>query len=180
MSFLKEKYKNEVIPALIEKFGYKNKYQVPKLVKIIINMGVGEAIADAKILNTAVKELSVITGQAPKITKAKKAISNFKLRQGMPVGCFVSLRGDRMYEFLERLINLALPKLRDFRGLPSTGFDGRGNFNMGIKDQTIFPEINPDKIDKPRGMDISIVATSQKDEETFELLKLLGMPFKKK
>jgi large subunit ribosomal protein L5 len=180
MTLLYEKYKKEVIPGLTEKFGYKNKNQIPKLVKITINMGVGEAITDAKLLNVAVKELATITGQAPKVTKAKKAISNFKLRQGMAVGCYVTLRGHKMYEFLERLINIALPKLRDFRGLPVKGFDGRGNFNIGIKDHTIFPEINPDKVDKARGMDVSIVATSHTDEETLELLKLIGMPFKKK
>lgn len=180
MPVLKEKYKNEVVKALIDKFNYKNKFQVPKLVKITINMGVGEGIADAKLLNSAVKELASISGQAPKVTKSKKAISNFKLRQGMPVGCYVTLRGNMMYEFLERFINLALPKLRDFRGLPIKGFDGRGNFNIGIKDQTIFPEINPDKIDKTRGMDISFVASCHKDDETYELLNMLGMPFKKK
>lgn len=180
MSFLKEKYKKETVPELMKKFGYKNIYQVPKLLKIVINMGVGEALTDVKILDKAIEELTKITGQKPKITKSKKAISNFKLKLGASIGCYVTLRNDRMFEFLERFINVALPKVRDFRGLSaSDGFDKHGNYNIGIKEQTIFPEINPDKIDMVRGMDISIVTTAKTDKEALELLMLLGMPFKK-
>jgi len=179
MSFLKEKYNQEIVPALMKKFGYKNKYQVPKLLKIVINMGVGEAITDIKILDKAIEDLTKITGQKPKITKAKKAISNFKLKKNASIGCFVTLRNNRMFEFLERLLNVALPKVRDFRGLEINGFDKRGNYNFGIKEQTIFPEINPDKIDMLRGMNISVVTTAKTDEEAKELLVQLGFPFRK-
>jgi len=163
----------------MKKFGYKNKYQVPKLLKIVINMGVGEAITDIKILDKAVEELTKITGQKPKITKAKKAISNFKLKKNASIGCFVTLRNNMMYDFLERLLNVALPKVRDFRGLELKGFDKRGNYNFGIKEQTIFPEINPDKIDMLRGMNISVVTTAKTDDEAKELLLQIGFPFRK-
>jgi len=179
MSFLKEKYNQEIVPALMKKFGYKNKYQVPKLLKIVINMGVGEAITDIKILDKAIEDLTKITGQKPKITKAKKAISNFKLKKNASIGCFVTLRNNRMFEFLERLLNVALPKVRDFRGLEINGFDKRGNYNFGIKEQTIFPEINPDKIDMLRGMNISVVTTAKTDDEAKELLLQIGFPFRK-
>ncbi|HPQ18518.1 MAG TPA: 50S ribosomal protein L5 [bacterium] len=179
MSFLKEKYNQEIVPALMKKFGYKNKYQVPKLLKIVINMGVGEAITDIKILDKAVEELTKITGQKPKITKAKKAISNFKLKKNASIGCFVTLRNNMMYDFLERLLNVALPKVRDFCGLELKGFDKRGNYNFGIKEQTIFPEINPDKIDMLRGMNISVVTTAKTDDEAKELLLQIGFPFRK-
>lgn len=179
MSFLKEKYNQEIVPALMKKFGYKNKYQVPKLLKIVINMGVGEAITDIKILDKAIEDLTKITGQKPKITKAKKAISNFKLKKNASIGCFVTLRNNRMFEFLERLLNVALPKVRDFCGLELKGFDKRGNYNFGIKEQTIFPEINPDKIDMLRGMNISVVTTAKTDDEAKELLLQIGFPFRK-
>jgi len=179
MSFLKEKYNQEIVPALMKKFGYKNKYQVPKLLKIVINMGVGEAITDIKILDKAVEELTKITGQKPKITKAKKAISNFKLKKNASIGCFVTLRNNMMYDFLERLLNVALSKVRDFCGLELKGFDKRGNYNFGIKEQTIFPEINPDKIDMLRGMNISVVTTAKTDDEAKELLLQIGFPFRK-
>lgn len=172
-------YREKLISQMQEKFGYKNKMQVPRLEKILINMGVGEAIENSKILDLAVDEIQTITGQKPVITRAKKAISNFKLRAGMPVGCFVTLRGWRMYEFLERLINIAIPRVRDFRGLSESSFDGRGNFNMGIKEQIIFPEINYDKVEKIRGMNITIVTTAKTDETALELLSGFGMPFRK-
>lgn len=175
---LKEKYNREVIPALEKKFGYRNVMQVPRLVKVVINMGRGEATQDIKVLDRAVSELSFITGQKPIITRAKKSISNFKLRKGVPIGCKVTLRGARMYEFLDRFINIALPRIRDFRGVTSRSFDGRGNYNLGIREQIIFPEIDYDKIDKIRGMDIAVITTARTDEEARELLRLLGMPFR--
>jgi len=177
MARLKEKYKNETAKALMEKFKYKNVMQIPKLEKIVVNMGVGDAKDNSKILNVAADELSIITGQKPVITKAKKSVANFKLREGMPIGTKVDLRGDMMYEFFDRLVNIALPRVRDFRGLKSSAFDGRGNYSMGVKEQLIFPEIEYDKIDKVRGMDIVFVTTAQTDEEAYELLKLMGMPF---
>ena len=179
MSRLKDQYNNEIVDALIKKFGYKNRMQVPKLDKIVVNMGVGEAKENAKVLEAAVKDLETITGQKAILTKAKNSIANFKIREGMPIGCKVTLRGERMYEFLDRLVNLALPRVRDFRGVNPNSFDGRGNYALGIKEQIIFPEIEYDKIDKVRGMDIIFVTTAKTDEEGRELLDLLGMPFKK-
>ncbi len=179
MSRLRDTYENEIKTEMIKKFGYKNVMQVPKLEKIVINMGVGEARDNAKILESAVKDLTEISGQKPVITKAKKSVANFKLREGMPIGCKVTLRGDRMYEFADRLINLALPRVRDFRGVSADAFDGRGNYALGIKEQIIFPEIEYDKVDKVRGMDIIFVTTARTDEESRELLRLFGMPFKK-
>ena len=179
MSRLKENYENEIKNAMTEKFGYKNVMQIPRLEKIVINMGVGEAKENSKILESAVKDLTTISGQKPVITKAKKSVANFKLREGMPIGCKVTLRGERMYEFADRLINLALPRVRDFRGVSAESFDGRGNYALGIKEQIIFPEIEYDKVDKVRGMDIIFVTTAQTDEEARELLRLFGMPFKK-
>ena len=177
MARLKDKYKNETTKALMEKFKYKNVMEIPKLEKIVVNMGVGDAKENTKVLNVAADELSIITGQKPVITKAKKSVANFKLREGMPIGTKVDLRGEIMYEFFDRLVNIALPRVRDFRGLKSSSFDGRGNYSMGVKEQLIFPEIEYDKIDKVRGMDIVFVTTAQTDEEAFELLKLMGMPF---
>ncbi len=177
MARLKDKYKNETAKALMEKFKYKNVMEIPKLEKIVVNMGVGDAKENTKILNVAADELSIITGQKPIITKAKKSVANFKLREGMPIGTKVDLRGEIMYEFFDRLVNIALPRVRDFRGLKTSSFDGRGNYSMGVKEQLIFPEIEYDKIDKVRGMDIVFVTTAQTDEEAFELLKLMGMPF---
>ena len=179
MSRLKEFYKTEIVPALMKQFSYKNVMAVPKLVKINVNMGLGEAISNAKVLDVAAEELSAITGQRPVVTKAKKSIAAFKLRQGMPIGVTVTLRGDRMYEFLDRLLNIALPRVRDFRGVSSRSFDGRGNYTLGLKDQLIFPEIDYNKADKTRGMNITIVTTAKYDEEASELLKLMGMPFAK-
>ena len=179
MSRLKEKYTNEIVDAMNKKFGYSNIMQVPKLDKIVINMGVGEAKDNAKVLDAAIKDLETISGQKAVITKAKKSVANFKLREGMPIGCKVTLRGERMYEFADRLINLALPRVRDFRGVNPNAFDGRGNYALGIKEQLIFPEIEYDKVDKVRGMDIIFVTTAKSDEEARELLKLLGMPFSK-
>ncbi|HQD76691.1 MAG: 50S ribosomal protein L5 [Peptococcaceae bacterium MAG4] len=178
MPRLKDKYKNEVVPAMIQKFGYKNIMQVPKLEKIVVNMGLGEAIQNSKIIDAAVNDIMTITGQRPVVTKAKKSIAAFKLRAGMSVGAKVTLRGNRMYEFMDRLVNVALPRVRDFRGLSPKSFDGRGNYSMGVKEQLIFPEIDYDKIDKTRGMDIIIVTTAKTDEEARELLKLMGMPFR--
>jgi len=177
---LLKKYREEIIPGLRKKFNYKNIMQVPRLEKVVLNMGVGEAIENSKFLDTALEELTVVTGQRPAITKAKKAISNFKLREGMPVGCFVTLRGWRMYEFLDRLISIAIPRVRDFRGLSDRSMDGRGNYNLGLKEQIVFPEINYDKIEKIRGMNITIVTTAKSDEEGYELLSAFGMPFAKK
>jgi len=177
MARLKDKYKNEAMKALKEKFKYKNVMEIPKLEKIVVNMGVGDAKENTKVLNVAADELSIITGQKPVITKAKKSVANFKLREGMPIGTKVDLRGEIMYEFFDRLVNVALPRVRDFRGLKKSAFDGRGNYSMGVKEQLIFPEIEYDKVDKVRGMDIVFVTTAQTDEEAFELLKLMGMPF---
>ena len=179
MSRLKENYENEIKNAMTEKFGYKNVMQIPRLEKIVINMGVGEAKENSKILESAVKDLTTISGQKPVITKAKKSVANFKLREGMPIGCKVTLRGERMYEFADRLINLALPRVRDFRGVSAESFDGRGNYALGIEEQIIFPEIEYDKVDKVRGMDVIFVTTAQTDEEARELLRLFGMPFKR-
>ena len=178
MSRLKEMYKNEIVDAMIKKFGYKNVMEVPKLDKIVLNMGVGEAKDNAKVLEAAVKDMEAITGQKVVTTKAKNSIANFKIREGLPIGCKVTLRGEKMYEFLDRLVNLALPRVRDFRGVNPNAFDGRGNYALGIKEQIIFPEIEYDKVDKVRGMDIIFVTTAKTDEEAYELLKAMGMPFK--
>lgn len=176
---LKEKYTKEVIPALQEKFNYKSIMQVPKIEKICINKGMGAAVADKKLIDGAVEEITTITGQKAVPTKSKKAISNFKLRENMPIGVRVTLRGDKMYEFLDRLMNIALPRVRDFRGVSNKGFDGRGNYTLGVKEQIIFPEISIDKVGKISGMDITFVTTAKTDEESFELLKAFGMPFTK-
>ncbi len=178
-SRMKDFYKTEVVPGLIKKFNYKNPMEVPKLDKIVINMGVGEAKENPKALESAVSDLTIISGQKPIITKAKKSIANFKLREGMSIGCKVTLRGEKMYDFADRLISLALPRVRDFRGVSANSFDGRGNYALGIKEQLIFPEISYDKIDKVRGMDIIFVTTAKTDEEAKELLSLMGMPFVK-
>jgi len=174
---LKEKYLNEVAPALRDKFGYSSVMEIPKIHKVVVNMGVGEAVGDPKSLDAAVGDLTAITGQKPIITRAKKSIASYKLRAGMPIGCKVTLRGERMYHFLDKLFNVALPRIRDFRGVSPDGFDGRGNYTLGLKEQLVFPEIVYDKIDKLRGMDISIVTTAGTDEEGYELLKAMGMPF---
>ena len=179
MSRLKDFYEAQIVPEMTKKFSYTNKLAVPKLEKIIINMGVGEARENAKVLDGAVRDMSIISGQKPVVTKAKKSIANFKLREGMNIGCKVTLRGDRMYEFTDRLVNIALPRVRDFRGVKANSFDGRGNYTMGIKEQLIFPEIEYDKVDKVRGMDIIFVTTAETDEEARELLTQFGMPFKK-
>ena len=179
MSRLKEQYENEIKDAMIKKFGYKNTMEVPKLDKIVVNMGVGEAKENAKLLEAAVKDMEAITGQKAVTTKAKNAIANFKIRENMPIGCKVTLRGEKMYEFADRLINLALPRVRDFRGVNPNAFDGRGNYALGIKEQIIFPEIEYDKVDKVRGMDIIFVPTAKTDEEARELLTLFNMPFAK-
>ncbi len=179
MSRLRETYKNEIMGAMTAKFGYKNQMQVPKIEKIVINMGVGEARDNAKVLENAVSDMQTISGQKPVVTRAKKSVAAFKLREGMPIGCKVTLRGEKMYEFLDRLVNLALPRVRDFRGVSSTAFDGRGNYALGIKEQLIFPEVEYDKIDKVRGMDVIIVTTADSDEEARELLTQFGMPFQK-
>ena len=179
MSRLKEQYENEIKDAMIKKFGYKNTMEVPKLDKIVVNMGVGEAKENAKLLEAAVKDMEAITGQKAVTTKAKNAIANFKIRENMPIGCKTTLRGEKMYEFLDRLINLSLPRVRDFRGVNPNAFDGRGNYALGIKEQLIFPEIEYDKVDKVRGMDIIIVTTAKTDEEARELLTLFNMPFAK-
>ena len=178
MDRLQEKYQKEAVPALTEKFGYKNVMQVPKIEKIIINMGVGEAVGNPKALDAAVNDLTIISGQKPLLTRAKKSLAAWKLREGMPIGCKVTLRGVRMYEFLDKFMNVALPRVRDFRGVSDKAFDGRGNYAVGLKEQLIFPEIEYDKIDKIRGMNIVIVTTAESDEEARELLKLMGMPFK--
>lgn len=179
MSRLKETYKNEIVKGMTEKFGYKNVMQVPKLDKIVINMGVGEAKDNSKTLESAVKDLEIIAGQKVVLTRAKKSVANFKIREGMPIGCKVTLRGEKMYEFADRLINLALPRVRDFRGVNPNAFDGRGNYALGIKEQLIFPEIEYDQVDKVRGMDVIFVTTAKTDEEARELLTQFGMPFKK-
>ena len=178
-SRLKEQYQSEIVEALTKKFGYKNVMEVPKLDKIVINMGVGEAKENAKALETAIKDMEIITGQKAVVTRAKKSVANFKIREGMPIGCKVTLRGDRMYEFADRLINLALPRVRDFRGVNPNAFDGRGNYALGIKEQLIFPKIEYDKVDKVRGMDIIFVTTAKTDEEARELLAQFNMPFAK-
>ncbi|MDP8322426.1 MAG: 50S ribosomal protein L5 [Candidatus Stygibacter australis] len=179
MNRLRDKYLKEVVPALMKEYDYKNPNQVPKLSKLTINMGVGQATQNKALLDHAVKDMVQITGRKPVITKAKKSISNFKLREGMPIGCMVTLRGEVMYEFLDRLIAIVIPRMRDFRGMSPKSFDGRGNYSMGIKEQTVFPEIEYDKIDSVRGMNISIVTSAATDEEGRSLLKSLGMPFKK-
>lgn len=175
---LRQTYHSEIVPTLMKERGYKNVFQVPRLEKIVINMGLGEAIANPKILDSAVAEVAAITGQKPVITRAKKAIANFKLRKGLPIGCMVTLRGDRMYEFLDRLVNVALPRVRDFKGLPEKAFDGRGNYSMGIREQIIFPEVDLDKIDKVKGMTINLCTTAQTDDEARSLLKALGVPLR--
>lgn len=179
MARLKEKYMNEVSPALMEKFGYKNVMEIPRLEKIIVNMGVGDAKDNSKALEIAVKELATITGQKPVITRAKKSVSNFKIREGMPIGTKVTLRGEIMYQFADKLMNISLPRVRDFRGVSINAFDGRGNYALGLKEQLIFPEIEYDKVEKVRGMDIVFVTTAKTDEECRELLSLMGMPFVK-
>jgi large subunit ribosomal protein L5 len=178
MAKMKDVYQEKAVPALMKRFGYQNRMEVPRLDKIVINMGLGEAIQNIKILDSAVQELSQITGQKPIITKAKKSIAQFKLRTGMPIGCMVTLRKERMNEFFSRLVNIALPRVRDFKGVSGKSFDGRGNYSLGIREQLIFPEIHYDKIDKVKGMNIIIVTTAKTDEEGKELLKLLGMPFR--
>lgn len=177
MTPLRERYNNEVAKALQAKFGYSNVMEIPKVVKVVVNMGVSDAVTEPKAIDSAAKDLALITGQKPLVTRAKKSISNFKIRAGMPIGCKVTLRGERMEYFLDKLINVAFARIRDFRGLSRSGFDGRGNYSLGIKEQLIFPEISPDKIDKVRGMDITIVTSAKTDEEAYELLKGLGMPF---
>jgi large subunit ribosomal protein L5 len=178
MSRMQDKYNNEVAPALMEKFSYKSVMQIPKLVKVVINIGLGEAKDNPKAVDAACSDLAQITGQKALVTKARKSVANFKLREGMNIGCKVTLRADRMYEFIDRLFNVALPRVRDFRGINPNGFDGRGNYSLGVKEQLIFPEIDYDKIDKIRGMDINFVTTAQTDEEARELLKLMGAPFR--
>ncbi len=177
MARLKEKYLKEVAPAMMTKFGYKNVMEIPRVEKVIVNMGVGEAVANPKVLDAAVNDLMTIVGQRPVVTRAKKSIAAFKIRQGMAIGTKVTLRGERMYQFLDKLLNVALPRVRDFRGVSPKAFDGRGNYTLGIKEQLIFPEIDYDKVDKVRGMDIIVVTTANTDEEARELLKLMGMPF---
>ena len=179
MNSLKEKYQKEIVPALMEKFNYKSVMQVPKVEKIVINMGVGDAVKNAKALDSALEELAQLSGQKPGITRAKKSIAGFRLREGMPIGAKVTLRGERMYDFLQKLISVALPRVRDFRGISNKAFDGRGNYTLGVKEQLIFPEIDYDKVSKVRGMDIVIVSTANTDEEARELLTQFGMPFKK-
>ena len=179
MSRLKEQYKNEIMDAMIKKFGYKNIMEVPKLEKIVVNMGVGEAKENAKLLDSAVADMELVTGQKAVVTKARKSVANFKIREGMSIGCKTTLRGEKMYEFADRLINLALPRVRDFRGVNPNAFDGRGNYALGIREQLIFPEVEYDKIDKVRGMDIIFVTTAKTDEEARELLRLFNMPFAK-
>lgn len=179
MNRLKERYTNEVIKSLMTKFNYNSVMQVPKMEKIVINIGVGDAVSNSKLLDDSVAELTLISGQKPVITRAKKSIAGFKVREGMPIGCKVTLRGERMYEFLDKLINISLPRVRDFRGVPKNSFDGRGNYTLGVKEQLIFPEINFDKVNKLRGMDIVFVTTAKTDEEGHALLEQLGMPFQK-
>ncbi len=178
MARLKEKYKKEVMPALMKEFKYANVMQIPRLEKIVVNMGLGEAVQDVKIIETATKDMEVITGQKPLVTKAKKSIASFKLREGMPIGCMVTLRGLRMYEFFDRLVNASLPRIRDFRGLSNKSFDGRGNFTMGLKEQIIFPEIDYDKVNKILGMNIVMATSAKTDEEGRAMLKYMGMPFR--
>jgi len=178
MARLQDQYKAEIVPRLKEKFGYRNVMQVPKLSKVVVNMGLGDAIENVKVIETAAAEISIITGQKPVVTKARKSIANFKLREGVPIGVMVTLRRDRMYHFLDKLIAIALPRVRDFKGVSPRGFDGRGNYTLGIKEQIMFPEVNYDKIDKIRGMNITIVTTARTDEEGLELLRLMGIPFR--
>lgn len=178
MSRLKDKYRDEVAPALMEQFQYRSVMQIPRVEKIVLNMGLGEAIQNPKVLESATDELAIISGQKPIVTKAKRSISNFKLRQGMTIGAKVTLRGERMWSFLDKLMSVNLPRVRDFRGISARSFDGRGNYSLGVREQLIFPEIDYDKIDKIRGMNITIVTTAEKDEEAFALLKALGMPFR--
>ncbi len=178
ISRLRERYRNEVVPALMKRFGYKNPMAVPKLSKVVVNIGLGEASQNIKLLDVAAQELAQITGQKPIITRAKKSIANFKIRRGMPIGCCVTLRGERMYEFVDRLCNVVLPRVRDFRGLPLNSFDGRGNFSLGLRDQLVFPEIDYTRVDKIRGMNVTLTTTARNDEEGRELLRLLGMPLR--
>ncbi len=178
ISRLRERYRNEVMPALMKRFGYKNPMAVPKLSKVVVNVGLGEASQNIKLLDVAAQELAQITGQKPIITRAKKSIANFKIRKGMPIGCCVTLRGERMYEFVDRLCNVVLPRVRDFKGLPFNAFDGRGNYTLGLRDQLVFPEIDYTRVDKIRGMNITLTTTAGNDEEGRELLKLLGVPFR--
>jgi len=178
-SRLKEKYQQEVVPALQKEFNYKNPMQVPCVHKVVVNIGMGEVIQNAKAMDAAVSDLATITGQRPVITRAKRSVAAFKLREGMQIGCMVTLRGDRMYQFLDKLVNVALPRLRDFQGVSPEAFDGRGNYTLGLREQLVFPEIDYDKVDKVRGMEVSIVTTARTDEEGRRLLKLMGMPFKK-
>jgi large subunit ribosomal protein L5 len=178
MARLQDRYKAEIVPKLKEKFGYRNVMQVPRLHKVVVNMGLGDAIENVKVIETAAAEISIITGQKPVVTKARKSIANFKLREGVPIGVMVTLRRDRMYQFLDKLIAIALPRVRDFKGVSPRGFDGRGNYTLGIREQIMFPEVNYDKIDKIRGMNITIVTTARTDEEGLELLRLMGIPFR--
>ena len=179
MNRLKEKYKNEIVPQMMKEFNYSSVMEVPKIEKVVVNMGVGDAIQNAKLLEEAVAEMAAITGQAPVVTKARKSIANFKLREGMPIGCKVTLRQEKMYEFLDKLFNISLPRVRDFRGVSDTAFDGRGNYTLGVKEQIIFPEIDFDKVNKTRGMDVVIVTTAKTNEEAKALLTAMGMPFVK-
>jgi large subunit ribosomal protein L5 len=178
MARLQDQYKAEIVPKLKEKFGYRNVMQVPRLSKVVVNMGLGDAIENVKVIETAAAEIGIITGQKPVVTKARKSIANFKLREGVPIGVMVTLRRDRMYHFLDKLIAIALPRVRDFKGVSPRGFDGRGNYTLGIKEQIMFPEVNYDKIEKIRGMNITIVTTARTDEEGLELLRLMGIPFR--
>jgi large subunit ribosomal protein L5 len=178
MARLQDQYRNDIVPKLKEKFRYRNVMQVPRLSKIVVNMGLGEAIENAKVIETAAEEIGIITGQRPVVTRARKSIANFKLRAGVPIGVSVTLRKERMYHFLDKLVSIALPRVRDFKGISPKGFDGRGNYTLGVKEQIIFPEINYDKIDKIRGMNITMVTTARTDEEGLELLRLLGLPFR--
>jgi large subunit ribosomal protein L5 len=178
MARLQDRYKAEMVPKLKEKFGYRNVMQVPRLSKVVVNMGLGDAIENVKVIETAADEIGIITGQKPVVTKARKSIANFKLREGVPIGVMVTLRRDQMYHFLDKLIAIALPRVRDFKGVSPRGFDGRGNYTLGIKEQIMFPEVNYDKIDKIRGMNITIVTTARTDEEGLELLRLMGIPFR--
>ena len=178
MARLQDQYKAEIVPKLKEKFGYRNVMQVPRLSKVVVNMGLGDAIENVKVIETAAAEIAIITGQKPVVTKARKSIANFKLREGVPIGVMVTLRRDQMYHFLDKLIAIALPRVRDFKGVSPRGFDGRGNYTLGIKEQIMFPEVNYDKIDKIRGMNITIVTTARSDEEGLELLRLMGIPFR--
>ena len=179
MNRLQEKYNNEVVPQLMKQFEYKSIMEVPKIEKIVVNIGVGDAITNSKLLDEAVEELAAITGQAPVVTKAKKSIANFKLREGMPIGCKVTLRSEKMYDFMDKLVNISLPRVRDFRGVSDTSFDGRGNYTLGVKEQIIFPEIDFDKVNRSRGMDVVLVTTAKTNEESKALLEAMGMPFKK-